>query len=68
MLKSEMDRIIREAKRKAGYREKFAIKHGNPVIVVYGNKTCIKFDYSFDYDYQDANGATYEISSKRWIG
>ena len=51
----------------AGYRERFAMKHGNVSIVYINGHKCKKYTYSKWKEYQDANGATYDIVSKQWI-
>ena len=56
-----------EAYKNAGYRERYALEHGNrATIYVNGNK-CIKYTYSKYRDYQDATGATYDTVRKCWI-
>ena len=51
----------------AGYRERFAMKHGNVSIVYINGHRCKKYTYSKWKEYQDANGATYDTVSKQWI-
>lgn len=50
-----------------GYREKFAVKRGNRSIIYVNNQKCLKFTYSKNLDYQDANGATFNTVTKQWI-
>ena len=56
--------IIGEARKSAGWRELYAIEHGTPSQA--GN--VITWTYSEADDYQDANGAAYDISRRRWVG
>lgn len=49
-----------------GYRERYAMEHGNKsILYVHGNK-CYKFTYSPHHNYQDANGAIYDTVLKKW--
>ena len=68
MNKNKISRIdettIREARKSAGWRELYAIEHGTPQRS--GN--VITWTYSEADDYQDANGATYDIMRRRWVG
>lgn len=51
----------------AGFRERYAIRHGNrSTIYINGNK-CYKYTYSKYIPYQDANGATYDTVRKVWV-
>lgn len=52
---------------KAGYRERYAIKNGNVNIIYINGHRCKKYTYSEDNEYQDANGATYDMVTKEWI-
>lgn len=50
-----------------GFRERYAMEHGNAqTIYINGNK-CIKYTYSSSKEYQDANGAIYDTVRKQWI-
>lgn len=50
-----------------GYRERYALEHGNKTeMFVHGHK-CYKFTYSVNAEYQDANGAIYDTVDKRWV-
>lgn len=62
-----MSNIMTAAKNTAGYREMFAIEHGNKQIIIVNGHTCYKFTYSNDLEYQDANGATFDTVTKKWI-
>lgn len=55
--------IIREARKSAGWRELYAIEHGTPSQA--GN--VITWTYGKEDDHQDANGAAYDISRRRWV-
>lgn len=55
---------IREARKSAGWRELYAIEHGQPQRK--GNM--ITWTYSEADEYQDANGATYDIERRQWVG
>ena len=67
MNKNKISRIdettIREARKSAGWRELYAVEHGQPQRK--GNM--ITWTYSEADDYQDANGAAYDISRRRWV-
>lgn len=53
---------------KAGYREKYAMKHGTVKTVYHGSHKCYEFTYSEQDEYQDANGALYDTVTKSWRG
>lgn len=55
---------IREAQKSAGWRELYAIEHGTPQRV--GDR--ITWTYSEADEYQDGNGATYDIERRQWVG
>lgn len=55
-----------EAYNAAGFREKYAMENGNKSIVYLSGHKCYKFTYSKAVDYQDANGALYDVIEKRW--
>ena len=51
----------------AGWRERYAMDHGNrSTIYIHGEK-CYKFTYSQRAEYQDANGAIYNTVRGVWI-
>ena len=52
----------------AGFRERYAMEHGNKHIVYENGHKCFKFTYSKNELYQDANGALYDTVEKRWRG
>ena len=51
----------------AGYRERYAMEHGNRATVYIDGHKCIKFTYSKSIEYQDANGATFDTVRGVWI-
>ena len=59
---------MKEAYELAGYREKYAMEHGNKSIVYVNDRKCFKFTYSEKAEYQDANGALYDTIAACWIG
>lgn len=60
-------KALRLARRAAGFRENFAMDRGGSEIVQINGHDCIKFTYSPDHEYQDANGATFDTVLCRWI-
>lgn len=50
-----------------GWRERYAMEHGNAATVYINGNKCIKYTYSSAAPYQDANGATYDTIKKQWI-
>lgn len=50
-----------------GFRERYAMEHGNATPVYINGNKCIKYTYSKSKEYQDANGATYNTITKQWI-
>lgn len=50
-----------------GWRERYAMEHGNATTVYINGNKCIKYTYSTGAAYQDANGATYDTIKKQWI-
>lgn len=51
----------------AGFRERYAMEHGNATTVYINGDKCIKYTYSSSAEYQDANGAIYNTVRKQWI-
>ena len=51
----------------AGYRERYAIKHGKRELKYDGDHKLWVFIYSTDDPYQDANGASYDVTTGNWI-
>lgn len=54
------------AMQRAGWRERYAMTHGTRQTKIIGGYKCWVFTYSADDPYQDANGATYNITLGRW--
>lgn len=50
-----------------GFRERYAMEHGNAATIYINGDKCIKYTYSTGDNYQDANGATYNTIKKQWI-
>lgn len=51
----------------AGWREKYAINNGKQIYTTINNDRCIIYKYSNRLEYQDGNGATYNITTGKWI-
>ncbi len=49
-----------------GFRERYAMEHGNKTTVYINGNKCYKFTYSQYKEYQDANGALYDTVRKEW--
>ena len=58
---------MKKAYESAGYRERYAMEHGNRTTVYINGHKCVKFTYSIANKYQDANGATYDTVRGAWI-
>ena len=58
---------LAEAYRLAGFRERYAMEHGNRTTLYINGDKCYKYTYSTAYIYQDANGAIYNASRRAWI-
>ena len=52
---------------RAGFRERYAMTHGRREVRRNGNHIWWVFSYSPDDEFQDANGATYDVTEGRWI-
>ena len=50
-----------------GFRERYAMEHGNRATVYINGEKCYKFTYSKHIEYQDANGAIYNTVRGVWI-
>ncbi len=50
-----------------GWRERYAMENGNAETVYINGERCIKYTYSKNVKYQDANGAIYNTVKKQWI-
>lgn len=58
---------MKEAYKVGGYRECYAMEHGNKQIIYINGHKCFKFTYSKCLEYQDGNGATYDTVAGKWI-
>ena len=58
---------MKKAYESAGFRERYAMEHGNRTMVYINGHKCIKFTYSKHTEYQDANGATFDTVRGAWI-
>lgn len=52
---------------KGSFRERYAMDHGKRTIENWNGKEVWKYKYSASDEYQDANGATYLPSERRWV-
>ena len=50
-----------------GFRERYAVDNGTEKFLTYGGDPCLRYDYSKDDEYQDANGAMWDITRGKWI-
>lgn len=57
----------REMWNKAGFRERYAMQHGNARKVTDGWHVLIVFTYSPRDEYQDANGAKWDTGRREWV-
>lgn len=53
--------------RAGGFRERYAMEHGNRATVYISGEKCYKFTYSTAREYQDANGAIYNTVRGEWV-
>lgn len=60
-------KIEKEADKNAGYRERYAMIHGNMFEDIQNGHLLYIFKYSKENEYQDANGATYDATRGAWI-
>ena len=51
----------------AGWRERYAMDNGNRNVIYISGHKCYKYTYDKYREYQDANGATYDTVTERWI-
>lgn len=58
---------MKKAYAAAGWRERYALDHGNKTIIFIGGNKCYKYTYSKNIEYQDANGATFDTVRGVWI-
>lgn len=57
----------KKAYESAGFRERYAMEHGNRTTVYINGHKCYKYTYSSTKEYQDANVATYDTVRGVWI-
>lgn len=58
---------MRKAYAAAGWRERYAMEHGNRAVLCINGHKCLKFTYSTKNAYQDANGAIFDTVRGVWI-
>lgn len=56
-----------DAYEKGGYRERYAMEHGNKIEMWKDGQHFWKFTYSKLKPYQDANGALYNLDTGTWV-
>jgi hypothetical protein len=56
-----------KARAAAGWRERYAMDHGNKTTLYINGNKCYKYTYSKHLEYQDANGAIYDTARGIWI-
>lgn len=57
-----------KAHRSGGWREHYAMENGTEMRCTFGGHDCLRYVYGEDDEYQDANGATWDIDAGKWIG
>lgn len=65
--KTMRSETTKKAYESAGYRERYAMEHGNRATVYINGHKCYKYTYSSTKEYQDANGATFDTVRGTWI-
>jgi hypothetical protein len=58
---------MKKAYSAAGWRERYAMEHGNKTVIYVHGEKCYKFTYNPQKEYQDANGAIYNTARGVWI-
>lgn len=66
-MKNHKSDEMKKAYAAAGFRERYAMEHGNRTTVYINGHKCYKYTYSNTKEYQDANGATYDTVRESWI-
>lgn len=56
-----------KAQEMAGYRERYAMKHGKIKASYHNGERLYTFTYGAEHEYQDANGAMYNATRKCWV-
>lgn len=59
--------VLKEAYALGGFRERYAMEHGESETVVEGGRTLFVFRYDDRDSYQDGNGAAYDPQRKAWV-
>ena len=67
MMKNYRSREMQTAYENGGYRERYGLDHGNKATVYIRGRKYFKFTYSRQDEYQDANGALYDIEAECWV-
>lgn len=62
-----MTNDFRMMRKKAGFRENYAMDRGGSQLIYIRGHLCIKYTYSETDPYQDANGATWDTVTHEWI-
>ena len=58
---------LKNAYNAGGWRERYAMEHGNKTVVYINGHKCYRYTYSANREYQDANGATFDTVRGCWI-
>lgn len=58
---------MKKAYEMGGFRERYAMDNGNKAIINENGRVLWRFTYSKYKEYQDANGATYDLTAQKWI-
>lgn len=66
-MKNYRSKEMKTAYKVGGYRERYAMEHGNKTTVYINGHKCFKFTHSEYLEYQDWNGATYDTVTGKWI-
>ena len=66
-MKTPKSAEMKKAYDSAGFRERYAMEHGNRTTVYINGHKCYKYTYINAKEYQDANGATYDTVRGSWI-
>lgn len=65
--KIDSNPVLKEAYALGGFRERYAMEHGESETVVEGGRTLFVFRYDDRDSYQDGNGAAYDPQRKAWV-
>ena len=66
-MKNYKSETMKKAYNAGGFRERYAMDHGNKSEKIINGHICYKFTFSKYDDFQDANGATYDATRGAWI-